>query len=775
MESLDMGMEPNLTLWLDDPILGNVTQDLDARDLSPSAQKCLGEIANTSRTGGAYCDSAWDTLHCWPSTLAGTTAKESCANIFTDVPHLINHPDAFAFRECDARGQWLWDGWTNYSECLSVIDQKPEGSPDVVEAVGYITFVGALLSLSTLLVTLFIFTYFRALECDRLRVHRNLVVSLIIRFVVMLVLTEPFVSQREKITYRDVDWLCKTLLGVRMYAQMSSINWMFVEGLYLHSRLTSNIFNDGAPFMLYYAIGWGTPLLFIPAWAATMYFYHPVHCWKGYGSLTYVWILVAPMVIALMVNFLFLINIIRIMVTRLRPVSLPHRNQFSPRPNHAPQKSQAQPYPLLQIPPLHNRSLSKSKTLRFSQMKQTSSHANCHSPVEIVSYKSLVSDSFDSCVQEQQLDRRVSRSNSNLFLEDKEFECDCHDGSLVMLRQDKMNASNDSGDDYVAHSVPESIVDSERSLQGGSLNAADFSTDRHFGDGSFRQQGRKKGFLAHCKLHVHTKSVKTRIKLRHFGKNENFLSKLCRRRANRSETHQMRCIQNCQPLRKSNQMAQRPRSQDRASPYNQIQEMPLYVSESSCGISGREGCSPSLSSAVCESGGAEKSLSHSVHSSFSQRSYSPPSQFSGQVKKLQNQSSLGFTSNRPEFNIRKAIKATLILFPLLGITNLLFAINPRDKGRLEGAYMVTNALLQTSQGILVSVLYCFLNTEVQSYLRKRWRRYRLQRLGFSSRHCRKNTRSTIVLSPTTFSLTRSQCATSQSLCTSPAGPLNQSV
>ncbi|XP_047490882.1 secretin receptor-like [Penaeus chinensis] len=158
---------------------------------------------------------------------------------------------------------------------------------------------------------------FSTLECDRLRVHRNLVASLIIRFVVMLVLTEPFVSNRQT-SYRDVDWLCKTLLAVRMYAQMASINWMFVEGLFLHSRLTSNVFDSGAPFPLYYTIGWGVPLVFIVAWAVTMSLHYPVHCWEAYPTLKYTWILVAPMVTALMINLLFLINIIRILVTKLR-------------------------------------------------------------------------------------------------------------------------------------------------------------------------------------------------------------------------------------------------------------------------------------------------------------------------------------------------------------------------------------------------------------------------------------------------------------------------
>ncbi|KAK3895751.1 hypothetical protein Pcinc_000674 [Petrolisthes cinctipes] len=52
--------------------------------------------------------------------------------------------------------------------------------------------------------------------------------------------------------------------------------------------------------------------------------------------------------------------------------------------------------------------------------------------------------------------------------------------------------------------------------------------------------------------------------------------------------------------------------------------------------------------------------------------------------------------------IRKAIKATVVLFPLLGITNLLFAVNPGDKGDLEGAYMLTNAILQSSQVMVYS-------------------------------------------------------------------------
>jgi len=41
------------------------------------------------------------------------------------------------------------------------------------------------------------------------------------------------------------------------------------------------------------------------------------------------------------------------------------------------------------------------------------------------------------------------------------------------------------------------------------------------------------------------------------------------------------------------------------------------------------------------------------------------------------------------------VKATLILFPLLGINNLVFVYNP--EGDYEDAYILSNAILQSTQ------------------------------------------------------------------------------
>ena len=55
--------------------------------------------------------------------------------------------------------------------------------------------------------------------------------------------------------------VCKLILILLMYGYVAPVFWMFIEGLYLHSKLATNIFDSPAPFMVYYVIGWGKYLL----------------------------------------------------------------------------------------------------------------------------------------------------------------------------------------------------------------------------------------------------------------------------------------------------------------------------------------------------------------------------------------------------------------------------------------------------------------------------------------------------------------------------------
>ena len=72
---------------------------------------------------------------------------------------------------------------------------------------------------------------------------------------------------------------------------------------------------------------------------------------------------------------------------------------------------------------------------------------------------------------------------------------------------------------------------------------------------------------------------------------------------------------------------------------------------------------------------------------------------------------------------RKAVKATLVLLPLLGITYMLFFVNPGEDDLSQIVFIYFNSFLQSFQGFFVSVFYCFFNGEVRAALRKRWHRW----------------------------------------------------
>lgn len=82
---------------------------------------------------------------------------------------------------------------------------------------------------------------------------------------------------------------------------------------------------------------------------------------------------------------------------------------------------------------------------------------------------------------------------------------------------------------------------------------------------------------------------------------------------------------------------------------------------------------------------------------------------------------------------RSALKATAFLFPLLGMNQVIFCINPRDEDQLEDAYMLINSIFQSSQGLLVAVLYCFTNTQVKAVIKAAYYRHVMVRNVNSTR------------------------------------------
>ncbi|GCB62079.1 hypothetical protein scyTo_0013025 [Scyliorhinus torazame] len=72
-------------------------------------------------------------------------------------------------------------------------------------------------------------------------------------------------------------------------------------------------------------------------------------------------------------------------------------------------------------------------------------------------------------------------------------------------------------------------------------------------------------------------------------------------------------------------------------------------------------------------------------------------------------------------------KSTLTLIPLLGIHEVVFAFitDEHAQGTLRHVKLFFDLFLNSFQGMLVAILYCFVNREVQSEILKKWKRWKL--------------------------------------------------
>ncbi|XP_034006595.1 vasoactive intestinal polypeptide receptor 2-like [Trematomus bernacchii] len=77
---------------------------------------------------------------------------------------------------------------------------------------------------------------------------------------------------------------------------------------------------------------------------------------------------------------------------------------------------------------------------------------------------------------------------------------------------------------------------------------------------------------------------------------------------------------------------------------------------------------------------------------------------------------------------RRLAKSTLLLIPLFGVNYVVFVylVEPTDKN-MNHIKIFFDLALGSFQGLIVAVLYCFLNSEVQSELRRTWRSLSLKR------------------------------------------------
>ncbi|OQV20355.1 putative Secretin receptor [Hypsibius exemplaris] len=254
-------------------------------------------------------------------------------------------PDAVAenaSRFCTENGTWfakLINGqmkpWSNYTACNYTftgnmghqINPLTDQEYRLIAALPYLkalTVTGYSISLISLLAAITILLGFKRLYCPRNTLHINLFVSFIFRALAVILSRGNFRESESRNSVENQNLQengvgCRIGIMVFQYAIMANYFWIFIEGCYLNSIMSFSVFTDHSKIWPHIVGGWAPPLLFVGIWAIVKGLTHNVQCWSTHtedpGNF---WILRGPITATIVMNFIFFLNIGRIIFIQFK-------------------------------------------------------------------------------------------------------------------------------------------------------------------------------------------------------------------------------------------------------------------------------------------------------------------------------------------------------------------------------------------------------------------------------------------------------------------------
>ncbi|EHB01301.1 Secretin receptor [Heterocephalus glaber] len=302
------------------------------RVLHEEQDQCLQELSRDGKGDLGLeplepgCAGLWDNMSCWPSSPSGQTVEVECPRFL----RMLTSRNGSLFRNCTQ------DGWSetfprpDLACGINVNDSSNENRVSLAdvclssarvpanEKKLKVMTVGYSFSLVMLLVALSILCAFRRLHCTRNYIHMHLFVSFILRALSNFI-KDAVLFSSDDITYCDAHRVgCKLVMIFFQYCIMANYAWLLVEGLYLHTLLVTSFFSERKYLRGFVALGWGSPAIFVTLWAITRHFLEDVGCWDINTNASIWWVIRGPVILSILINFIFFINILRILMRKLR-------------------------------------------------------------------------------------------------------------------------------------------------------------------------------------------------------------------------------------------------------------------------------------------------------------------------------------------------------------------------------------------------------------------------------------------------------------------------
>nr|CAI9699234.1 unnamed protein product [Rangifer tarandus platyrhynchus] len=257
----------------------------------------------------SYCNTTLDQIGtCWPRSAAGALVERPCPEYFNGVKYNTTRN---AYRECLENGTWA--SRINYSQCEPILDDKRKYDLHYRIAL-IVNYLGHCVSVAALVGAFLLFLALRSIRCLRNVIHWNLITTFILRNVMwfLLQLIDHEVHESNEV------W-CRCITTIFNYFVVTNFFWMFVEGCYLHTAIVMTYSTERLRKWLFLFIGWCVPCPIVIAWAIGKLYYENEQCWFGKepGDLVD-YIYQGPIILVLLINFVFLFNIVRILMTKLR-------------------------------------------------------------------------------------------------------------------------------------------------------------------------------------------------------------------------------------------------------------------------------------------------------------------------------------------------------------------------------------------------------------------------------------------------------------------------
>ncbi|XP_076094825.1 calcitonin gene-related peptide type 1 receptor-like [Mytilus galloprovincialis] len=297
-------------------------QELMMNEIWQNFMKCNETVLHKSypSDGYLYCNATFDGYDCWDYARAGTRTYGTCPDF---LKHQFGHHVGLPYKDCNIDGTWYRHPdsdrvWTNYSPCSDT--EKVRRAENVL----FVYFSGYSLSVVCLVISLLIFTCFRQLKCTRVTIHKHLFISYIIT--ALLWISYYATSSFDPQVYINNPVWCRILHVLAQYATVCNYAWMFCEGFYLHTILVMTFTREKILLIICYLTGWGIPVIPSAIYSG-LRSTNPVidkNCWHKDTYLKYIFS--GPIAVSLIVNFIFLINVLRILCSKVRSMNQQESN-----------------------------------------------------------------------------------------------------------------------------------------------------------------------------------------------------------------------------------------------------------------------------------------------------------------------------------------------------------------------------------------------------------------------------------------------------------------